>query len=356
MDPYFHNWDTKYPLLTYSGLYKLYKVFFSNYYDTDSSIYACNNYLDKHVSEQNNLRIVCLNVERALKHLNSNINAYGLENIDKACEYMKYWIFDKIRNINTSTNIIQNLYSTLEIAKESNHIYNSNCNLEISDVDKVEFEKKKHLYYHREILQWIKKNYGTNYVENPSYEKYLHDCAIKYREILGNIDCKKFESYKQELTDFKDTFEDTKKFLLGKNKISKKNDFELSKIPTCPSIPADTGLENATSRELHTAQTMDPGVTHSEDSDSPTDDPSTDNGITGGIVSSVTFGMIFLFFISYKFTPFGQKLHQLKGIPKKLFNKAEDESHELSLERGDSDYIELNSDMYNMQYHSIQNY
>ncbi|SBT55882.1 PIR Superfamily Protein [Plasmodium ovale wallikeri] len=356
MDPFFQNWDTKYPLLIHSGLYKLYNLFFSNDYDTDSLEYACNIYLDKRVSEQNNLRIVCLTAERALENLNSNINAYGLDNIDKACEYMKYWIFDRIKNINASTSIIQTLYSTLEIAKESNNIYNTNCNIEYFDVDKVEFVKKKELYFHREILDWIKKKYETIYIHNFSYQQYLHDCAKKYNTIVQNNDCKKFKSYKQELKDFKVTFEDTKNFLLLKREITSTDDLELSEIPMCSSIPSDTGLENAISGGLHTPQIMDQGVAHSEDNNSPTDDASTDNGITGGIVSSITLGMIFLFFISYKFTPFGQKLHQLKGMPKKMFNKAEDESHELSIERGDSDYIELNNDMYNMQYHSIQNY
>ncbi|SBT83444.1 PIR protein [Plasmodium ovale] len=355
MDPFFQNWDTKYPLLIHSGLYRLYELFSSNYYDTDSSIYACNNYLDKHVSEQNNLRIVCLKAERALKNLNSNINAYGLDNIDKGCEYIRYFLHERIRKISNYKHNIQNLYTALDAIKTMNNINNSNCNLEHSEIENEEFVKKKELFFHREILDWIKKKYETIYIHNFSYEKYLHDCTTIYREIVGNNNCKKFESYKQELKDFKVTFEDTKNFLLPRNEITSTNDLELSEIPTCPSIPADTKLENA-GDGLHTAQTMDHGVTHSEDRDSSTDDPSTDNGITGGIVSSITFGMIFLFFISYKFTPFGQKLHQLKGIPKKFFNKAEDESHELSLERGDSDYIELNNDMYNMQYHSIQNY
>ncbi|SBS94738.1 PIR Superfamily Protein [Plasmodium ovale curtisi] len=355
MDPFFQNWDNKYPSFIRSNLYRLYKTFFSNNYDRISSQYACNHYLEKSIPEPNNLRRFCLMAELALQNVNNSIDTYGLDNIDKGCEYIRYLLYERIRMISNYKHNIQNLYTALETIKTLNNINNSKCNLENFDIENEEFVKKKELYFHREILDWIKKKHKTIYNDNSSYEKYLHDCATKYREIVGNKDCKKFESYKQELKDFKDTFEDTKNFLLQEKEIKSTDDLELSEIPTCPSTSADIKLEKA-SDGLHTAQTMDPGVTHSEDNDSPTDDPSTDNGITGGIVSSITFGMIFLFFISYKFTPFGQKLHQLKGIPKKFFNKAEDESHELSLERGDSDYIELNNDMYNMKYHSIQNY
>ncbi|SBS91169.1 PIR Superfamily Protein [Plasmodium ovale curtisi] len=334
---------------------ELYKFFFSNNYDNNSFHYACNYYLEKSIPELNNLRRFCLMAELALQNVNKSIYTYGLDNIDKGCEYIRYLLYERIRNISNYINNIQNLYNALDAIKASNQINNSICKLENFDIENDEFVKKKELYFHREILQWIKKKHATIYNYNSSYENYLHDCATKYREIVRNNNCKNFESYKQELKDFKDTFEVTKQFLLEQNEISSVDYLELPDIPTCPLTSADTKLENA-GDGLHTAQTIDPGVAHSEDNDSPTDDTSTDNGITGGIVSSISFGMIFLFFISYKFTPFGQKLHQLKGIPKKFFNKAEDESHELSLERGDSDYIEMNNDMYNMKYHSIQNY
>ncbi|SBS94190.1 PIR Superfamily Protein [Plasmodium ovale curtisi] len=355
MDLFFQDWNTKYPSFIHSGLYKLYEIFFSNYYDTNASQYACNHFLRESIPEPNNLRRFCLMAELALQNVNKSIDTYGLDNIDKGCEYIRYLLYERIRNISNYINNIQNLYNALDAIKASNQINNSICKLENFDIDNEEFVKKKELYFHHEILQWIKKNHKTIYNYNSSYEKYLHDCATKYKIIVQTNDCKKYESYKQELKDFKDTFEYTKKLLLEQNKISSVDDLKLPDMPTCPSTRADIKLEK-TSDGLHTAQTMNHGVTHSEDNESPTDDPSTDNGITGGIVSSITFGMIFLFFISYKFTPFGQKLHQLKGIPKKFFNKAEDESHELSLEREDSDYIELNNDMYNMQYHSIQNY
>ncbi|SBS84779.1 PIR protein [Plasmodium ovale] len=352
MDTFFDDWDNKYPLFVYSGLYRLYKFSFSRYYQTDSTTFACNHYRENNFPENKDIRDVCLKAELTLKNLNGNIATYGLDNFDKGCEYIRYWVYDRISNINTSEENIQYLYTALDAVKSSYYINSSNCNVKIFDIEKGEFEKKKHLYFHREILQWIKKKYGTNYVNNPLYENYLNDCATKYRTIVENIDCNKFESYKQELIDFKIAFEETTKFLLEKGEITLANELKLSDIPTCQSTPIDPKLENADDDGFDTAQSMKPEVAHSMDDDTTAGSLSTGNGITGGIISSITFGMLFLFFISYKFTPFGQKLNQLKRIPNKMFNKIEDENEESPIQRRYNDYVEFNNDTYNIQYNS----
>ncbi|SBT36761.1 PIR Superfamily Protein [Plasmodium ovale wallikeri] len=353
MDAFFDGWDNKYPLFVNSGLYSLYKLSFSRYYETEDYNFACNNYIENNFPESKDIRAVCLTAELTLKNLNDNIVQHEIDNLHKGCEYIRYWVWDKIRNINASEENIGNLYSALDAIKSSNDINDSNCNLNNFEIEKEEFEKKKHLYFHREILQWIKKKYGTTYVDNPSYENYLNDCATKYKTIVESVDCNKFESYKQELIDFKNAFEETTKFLLEKSEITLTNSFNLSDIPTCPSTPIDLKLQNADDGGFDSAQNMKPEGAYSMDDDTAADSHSTGNGVAGGIISSITFGMLFLFFISYKFTPFGQKLNQLKRIPKKMFNKIEDENEEFPLQRAYNDYVEFNNDTYNIQYNSI---
>ncbi|KMZ82976.1 hypothetical protein PVIIG_05271, partial [Plasmodium vivax India VII] len=108
------------------------------------------------------------------------------------------------------------------------------CDIQHFNIGKEEFLTKKTLFFHSEILDWIKTGYAVNDKENDDYNKYLEEIYNIYKEIICKSDSILKENCSKELTKFRETFNETIASLKRKNISITQADILLQNELLCP--------------------------------------------------------------------------------------------------------------------------
>ncbi|SBT83707.1 PIR protein [Plasmodium ovale] len=342
-----------YPSLMNLPIKRIYRKF-NEYYSYEKYVNTpCNSFLEEFFPHKDDVISVCLKIDQILKKSNTDIIYYKTFTINKYCKYLSYFLYDKIMNSNKYNNI-HVLYDTLNKIKK---IYglNDNCNIINFSIDKEQFDKKKALYLHGEILNWIKDNSATyDSSDSQIFSKYFSECVNTYSRIAQNNYCKEFKNYEEELDHFLRNFKEAKNILEEKKIIISGENIKILEKPTCTSEDGSVPPAHETDVVPHTDDGI-PSIAIS--SDVQTDQmESTDAGtdITSGLVFSSLAGMILFSFIFYKFTPFGTWLHRKIGSINKNFN-LDVKNNEFIEDTFDNENINIYDDTYHMKYHSSEN-
>ncbi|SBT84932.1 PIR protein, partial [Plasmodium ovale] len=318
-DPILGDWDDKYESLMNLPLNRIYRKFNDYFYYARDNSTICRSSLSGLSSIDTLLVSMCHKIDKILEFSESAVSLYDSVDVNKYCEYLSYFLYDQIKNSNINSNI-NVFYETLNNVKE---IYglNDECNIKNFNINKEQFNKKKELYIHGEILNWIKyKSRTYDSYHSQIFRKYFSECVNSYNRIVQNNNCKEFENYEKELDNFINNFKETKNILEGKNITIFAEDISLIEKPTCTSEESIATLKHeeavATRTDHETGSTF---VSFNiETAQMKPLDASTD--ITPGLIFGIIAGIFFLSLIFYKFTPFGSSLHHKIGSIKNKFN------------------------------------
>ncbi|SBT00536.1 PIR Superfamily Protein [Plasmodium ovale curtisi] len=351
-DPILRDWDDKYPSLMNLPLNRIYgkinQYFSSNRHDST----ICRSSLSELSSNYALLLSICNKVDNILKMTIYNVSLLPSVDVNKYCEYLSYFLYVQIINNNINS-YSDELYGALNKAKV---IYGLNdCNIINFDISKEQFDKKKELYIHSELLNSIKNKHTTyNSYDSSIFTKYFNECVNSYKKIVQNNNCKEFENYEKELDNFINNFKETKNILEGKNITIFAEDISLIEKPTCTSEKSIATLEPkeavATRTDHETVSTFVSSNTETAQMEPLV--AGTD--ITPGLIFGIIDGIFFLSLIFYKFTPFGSSLHHKIGSIKNKFN-LEVKNKEFIEDTFDNTNMNMYDDMYHIQYQSSQN-
>ncbi|SBS93604.1 PIR Superfamily Protein [Plasmodium ovale curtisi] len=347
-DTFFNN--LRVDLLMKIPLYYIYKDF-NNYY----SYYLSPSNIDKNqlplCSEYTKeINSGCNAINNALNNLKYNLKQYDFSDNKKHCEYLSYFLYDKFKKIKNKINFEQ-LYKEINNNKMIYYyLDDQTCHIKEFHNYKDNFDNKKYLYFHSEMLHWIKDKYEEHFYY---YQNFLNQCIQDsltfYNEKIKNNYCKEKESYETELQSFIENFKKTKEFLESNGMQITPSITELPTVPTCTEEESQITLDTVPHDHSHAAAQINPMPNDSYTDIPPMDNPNNDGDTTAGIVLGTFSGISLLYFLFYKFTPFGSLISQKLGSTKKYFNLGE-KSEELNLDAYDNDDNNLFNNEYHIQY------
>ncbi|KMZ96169.1 hypothetical protein PVNG_06154 [Plasmodium vivax North Korean] len=161
------------------------------------------------------LRYFCKNVERLLSELKKKHGNPYKQSFSKACEYLSYWIYDKIPK---NCEKFDDFYTLLDKVKLDFIPTGESCNITKFEISKENLLAVKTLFFHSEALSYIQNEYtGINNSEKHEYNKYLSEAYNVYKIIMCNNDFQAKEKYNSELTKFRTNFNDAIDFLKAKD-------------------------------------------------------------------------------------------------------------------------------------------
>ncbi|SBT52670.1 PIR Superfamily Protein [Plasmodium ovale wallikeri] len=347
-DPLLRIWNSKYESLVGLPLFRINNQFNTYYSFGKNENPICNSSIPEKSLLFSNLRNVCHKIDQILKNLLKIHLKYDID-INKRCEFLSYFIYDKIKNINTINNF-QDIYKALNDAKKSYNLNDDECTILKFNIEE-EFNKKKELFFCTDILYWIEKEYNNLFIgDSRFFNQYISECADFYNGIMQNDFCKNDKLYEPELKKFHEVFNQTKDFLKGKSVTSVEN-IKLKEKPACEPEAVDSVLQGKGLLVPETDRQM------ADISDQPIDVPVPKNSsnfgmhTSEGIILGITFGTFLLFLSVYKFTPFGTWLYN-KIRKKKYIYSLEDKNNELLLDGSDNEDTNLYSELYPITYQS----
>ncbi|KMZ82299.1 hypothetical protein PVIIG_05740 [Plasmodium vivax India VII] len=106
-----------------------------------------------------NLRYICTSVATLLLRLKDKFEKKPVSSFAKECEYLNYWIYYIIKDSLKCDNISK-FYQRLNGIKQGLTPTGQTCSIQNFNIDKEEFLQKKTLFFHTEILHWIKNEYN----------------------------------------------------------------------------------------------------------------------------------------------------------------------------------------------------
>ncbi|SBS99751.1 PIR Superfamily Protein [Plasmodium ovale curtisi] len=351
-DSFFRDWETSHMYLLNLPLYRIYRHFNIYYNIKKKENAVCNHYIEGNLSHANDTLSICRGIELILEKNNYRMSFNNSVTLNKYCEYTSYFLYDKL--INSSTYIhVKQLYEALKHAQKVYGVDDKTCDIINFDIDKEKFEKKKELYFHSEILHWIKWHSSHNLGEF-LYNTYFSECANSYREITNDQECKYIPSCEKELRIFQEKFNETKEFLKGKSIHIKEDDIQLHEKHKCLSEKEKVKTAGKESQGFPSLAEIAiiRGDSNTETFSVDGSNPITDK--TLGIALGIIPGIFLLFLIVYKFTPFG---FIFRGKIRKTKEKINEEfkNDELITNTPEYENINLYNDMYNIQYQNARN-
>lgn len=280
-------------------LKRIYKKFSEYYSYARSENTNCSSSISILSPHSSLLLPVCHKIGKILESSNYIVSLYTSVNINKYCKYLSYFIYEQIKNTSTHNNV-QVLYDTLNKIKK-NYGLNDDCNIINFNINKEQFDNKKELYFHSEILNWIKSKsttFGSYY--SSVFSNYFNECVDSYKKIIHNNYCDYIQYYNEELDIFLNNFKETKNVLEKKHIGITAEDISLIDKPTCTS--EEEGGELA--REKSVAQDTDyqtfSTIVSSDTEITQMDSLDTGTDIKSGLVFGITTGIFFLFLLFYK--------------------------------------------------------
>ncbi|SCA82026.1 Plasmodium vivax Vir protein, putative [Plasmodium vivax] len=205
-DDFFEKLEEKYHFLNNFQLGKLYSSFILKD-NAEESIKDLCGALSKKDSKPNcDLSSICSTVATLLAQLKTEFNEKARRSFSQECKYLNYWIYYNIKD-SLQCNSIGSLYQLLNMVKSPYIPPDHSCDIKYFEITKEIFHTKKELFFHAEILHWIKDEYEfINNSEKDFYNKYLEECFNIYKRIICNNDSQKREDYKVELSNFRENY------------------------------------------------------------------------------------------------------------------------------------------------------
>ncbi|SBT57081.1 PIR Superfamily Protein [Plasmodium ovale wallikeri] len=346
-DPFFNGWQQKYPPFMNLPLRVIYHKFSLYYNHKTLRSTLCNNYIDGSHPEHNIIIPLCHKVNLILENLRT-LTVHELD-VSKLCEHLSYFLYDKIKN-STSNSNVEELYQILNQIKKSYDLNDDKCELKNYNMDIFAFKNKKNLFMYSDILNWIKNKSVFSTFYSSYYNKLLDDSVKSYTEAVNDNNCKYFEHYKEELQCLINNFNDTKKFL-EENAIT----ISAKDVKNIEQFTCQSEADSALTLKVYTGSEDGKEV---QDINGPPDveahsmsTPNNGKGITAGIASSMITGMSLIFFFLYKFTHIPSWLHhKIRRIKKE--SDLEGKSDEFILHTSENESMNLHKDEYNVNYNS----
>ncbi|KMZ88723.1 hypothetical protein PVBG_05669 [Plasmodium vivax Brazil I] len=246
-----------------------------------------------------------------LNHKNLGMKKYGKEykrSFSKACEYLSYWIYDKIPK---NCEKVDDFYTLLDKVKLDFIPAGESCNIQKFRISKENFLAMKTLFFHSEALYYIKNEYtGINKYEKDKYNKFLSEAYKVYKIIMCNSDFQAKENYNNELTKFKTNFNNVIAFLKVKEISISQNEIPLDDKLIChpESRPTSTGVLEAGSKISQLEKSVASRGTDMVDTVINGDTSLPDTPIKAGTVGATLAGSSLFLLMMYK-------------VKKHIFNK-----------------------------------
>ncbi|SBT84328.1 PIR protein [Plasmodium ovale] len=342
-DSFFKKYEEEYPFLLDLPLYSIYSYFYTLYIEGYENA-TCKYQIDDSRAHATDIRQVCKSLEIYFSHLQGLVDAHSLIDITKGCEYLGYWIYDKIKHIKSPRDNVTNLYTAIDTFMLGRGLKDKCSNIKDLDISEDKFNKKKELFFHAENLFWIEKEYNPLHKSNSSlYVKYLSECAKYYDEIRLNEYCKKNEEYKPELIYFNTIFNNTKKSLQERGVQIILEDLQSPDLSKC-SPEAKSVSHGQADSALRTEHPRNPYSGY------PNDEVVTTHGATNdpGTIAGTCLGTSF-------FKGYQNIIRPLMEKKKQLLNNLEDENNEF-IQIPDPNQTNLDNISYHINYHSGQDY
>ncbi|SBT83966.1 PIR protein [Plasmodium ovale] len=309
---------------------------------------SCEYKISENLAHSNYIRQVCKNIETHLSQLKNLISTIHLADVAKGCEYLGYWIYDKIKHINSSRDDIQNLYRAINYLNLLNGLNGKCSNIRDFNISEDKFNKKKELFFHTENLFWIEKKYSTIISSDPSlYGKYLDECAKYYRKFMLDYYCKNREDYKSELVDFSTNFNRTKNFLKEQKIQIVLEDLKSPETFDCTLESKIPEEEGPVASHPHDPQNHRGGEQDALIDD--VDSAGTNPGTIAGTGLGISFVMLLSYFFLYKFKGYQHFIRPLIQKEKKLLSNLEDEDNEI-IQISDPNQMNLDNTSYHVNY------
>lgn len=278
-------------------LYTIYSKFSSIYSYKSSEYDLCSYHIQESTPHFSEFRKVCRAVEKTLIYLNPE-NYKELDNC-KPYEYISYFLYDKIKNIDTN-NYFQTFYGILNSILSS-HGKGKMCNIIEFNTNKDEFANKKELYFRGEIIHWIKLKYESYFQFFQDFCKnYLKECFQFYNQNIKDKYCKKLEHCEKEIESFSKNINETMTFLKEKKIDIMEEEIQLPPKTGCPSKEQKDSVEQQVHNQAHPGQQMVHVFTNPNPESVLIGSPNADTNVTAGTVSGTFLGISLLSLLFWK--------------------------------------------------------
>ncbi|VUZ99480.1 PIR protein [Plasmodium vivax] len=298
------------------------------------------------------LRYFCKNVQRLLSELKEKYGKEYKRSFYKACEYLSYWIYDKIPK---NCEKVDDFYTLLDKVKLGFIPAGESCNIQKFRISKENFLAMKTLFFHSEALYYIKNEYtGINKYEKDKYNKFLSEAYKVYKIIMCNSDFQAKENYNNELTKFKTNFNNVIDFLKVKEISISQNEIPLDDKLIChpESRPTSTGVLEAGSKISQLEKSVASRGTDMVDTVINGDTSLPDTPIKAGTVGATLAGTSLFLLMMYKYTPLGSWVSTKILRKDKLMENMKKNNYELLLNDLGNREMGLNDTMYHISYNS----
>ncbi|VVA00318.1 PIR protein, partial [Plasmodium vivax] len=214
-DDFFEKLQNNYAFIKHFLLGNLYTLFILKNIIEDRYNGMCND-LSKGSKYNCDFRFICTSV-RELSQFKDKFEENKVKSFTEECKYFNYWIYYIIKD-SIQCNNISPLYERLNDVKTTYIPDGHSCDFEYFEITKENFHRKKELFFHAEILNWLKsKDIDKSHTEKDSYNQYLKEVFNIYKEVMCKDDSKLKTTCSNELTNFKTNFNNAISYLEGKS-------------------------------------------------------------------------------------------------------------------------------------------
>ncbi|SBT73603.1 PIR protein [Plasmodium ovale] len=351
-DPILQELERKYPILSGLPLFRIDNNFYT--YSIRPAVNSiCRSYIKNDYENLSDTLSTCEKIENIIVYTNSIVSNFPLINIDKYCEHLSYFIYEKIKNITTKNNYAE-FYKALNEANKKYISNHDNCDITNFKNNEEVYNKKKELFFRSEILRWIKIKYDKTFSGDETFcNNYFKDCALFYNENIKNEYCKLAKFHDKEIKSFLNNFKETKQFLEDKGVNISIDVAHLPQESACE-LELRTELEERKPGSLASDKNIISLAELPNAETTPIASLNSDKDKTLEILLSVSAAIFLVFPILYKFTPFGTWIHNRIEMNKGNFD-LDAKNEELNIDNFENENLISYDDMYNINYHSALN-
>ncbi|SBT33386.1 PIR Superfamily Protein [Plasmodium ovale wallikeri] len=334
------NEDSKNNMLKQLPLYHFYDVLNNENDYVDSGTDSCAGYATNSLNKYSQFIHLCKVLHYKRSKFPNIIEQCDNVPKTKRCEYMTYWLRNKIEDIdpNFPTNSMLHVMFSMIFTS----IFGNDCVYDKNKFSNVDFPLRKKYFDYTENLQSI-NDLGRKFTDLNDYFycEYIADGIKAYNEVIEHDSCNRAScTYFKELENFKNKFKSLQSSLnekcgnnlpcLKKNKEEYEHPCTSKRVSFKSTEPTYMGLSGL---------------------------PDSEQGVSvSTIITPVIslFGISFILFILYKFTPFGSLLRRHIMKEKNFYDNVDEETDN---RLHNSQFCHQDSDkrLYTIQYHSTRN-